>query len=256
MDRPGSARRRWGRAAAAEGRAADRLRRSGVDCRQQAGRPADGAAAATQATSRASRSSWPPICGSRGKRKPLVVHRIDRDTSGLVVFATRRGCAESAEGSVPPPRARACLPRRRLRHPVAGVGHLAGSARLGPGGVDPERDAPARSTRQGRGQRLSGGRALPGARRSSKCGSRPENGTRSGCRPGFAGHTLVGEQRYVYGPDALRPIDFPRQALHAHRLAFRHPVTDQQLSFEAPLPADMAELHRPAFESKPAASGV
>ena len=56
------------------------------------------------------------------------------------------------------------------------------------------------------------------------------------------GHTLVGEQRYVYGPDALRAIDFPRQALHAHRLAFRHPAGDKRLSFEAPLPADMAEL--------------
>jgi 23S rRNA pseudouridine1911/1915/1917 synthase len=56
------------------------------------------------------------------------------------------------------------------------------------------------------------------------------------------GHTLVGERRYVYGPDELRAIDFPRQALHAHRLAFRHPVTDQPLSFEAPLPADMADL--------------
>ena len=29
------------------------------------------------------------------------------------------------------------------------------------------------------------------------------------------GHTLVGEQRYVYGPDDLRFMDFPRQALHA-----------------------------------------
>jgi 23S rRNA pseudouridine1911/1915/1917 synthase len=56
------------------------------------------------------------------------------------------------------------------------------------------------------------------------------------------GHTLVGEQRYVYGPASLRPIDFPRQALHAHRLAFRHPVTGELLSFEAALPSDMTDL--------------
>jgi 23S rRNA-/tRNA-specific pseudouridylate synthase len=37
------------------------------------------------------------------------------------------------------------------------------------------------------------------------------------------GHTLVGEQRYTYGPETLRSIAFPRQALHAHRLAFKHP---------------------------------
>jgi 23S rRNA pseudouridine1911/1915/1917 synthase len=52
----------------------------------------------------------------------------------------------------------------------------------------------------------------------------------------------VGEQRYTFGPEALRSLDFPRQALHAARLAFRHPVSGERLQFEAPLPADMAEL--------------
>jgi 23S rRNA pseudouridine1911/1915/1917 synthase len=56
------------------------------------------------------------------------------------------------------------------------------------------------------------------------------------------GHTLVGEQRYVYGPDDLRSIRFARQALHAHRLAVRHPVDGRPLRFEAPVPADFAEL--------------
>jgi len=56
------------------------------------------------------------------------------------------------------------------------------------------------------------------------------------------GHTLVGEQRYVYGPETLRPIPFPRQALHAWRLAFRHPDDDRALSFEAPLPDDLERL--------------
>src|SRR4029079_11981336 len=35
--------------------------------------------------------------------------------------------------------------------------------------------------------------------------------------------TLGDEKRYVYGPDAIRPIVFARQALHAHRLSFLHP---------------------------------
>jgi 23S rRNA pseudouridine1911/1915/1917 synthase len=52
----------------------------------------------------------------------------------------------------------------------------------------------------------------------------------------------VGEQRYVYGPDELRPLAFKRQALHAARLAFEHPVTGHPLEFEAPLPPDMAAL--------------
>jgi 23S rRNA pseudouridine1911/1915/1917 synthase len=56
------------------------------------------------------------------------------------------------------------------------------------------------------------------------------------------GHTLVGEQRYIYGPDSLRTIRFPRQALHAFRLAFRHPHDDREMRFEAPLPDDLIAL--------------
>jgi len=56
------------------------------------------------------------------------------------------------------------------------------------------------------------------------------------------GHTLVGEQRYVYGPDTLRPIPFPRQALHAYRLAFAHPADGRAMRVEAPLPADLSAL--------------
>ena len=56
------------------------------------------------------------------------------------------------------------------------------------------------------------------------------------------GHTLVGERRYVFGPDELRPIEFPRQALHAYRLAFAHPRDGHPLRFEAPVPEDMKAL--------------
>jgi len=56
------------------------------------------------------------------------------------------------------------------------------------------------------------------------------------------GHTLVGERRYIYGPDTLRTIAFPRQALHAARLAFKHPRDGREMRFEAPMPADMAGL--------------
>ena len=56
------------------------------------------------------------------------------------------------------------------------------------------------------------------------------------------GHTLVGEQRYTFGPDALRPIAFARQALHAYRLAFRHPADERPMRFESPLAADVELL--------------
>ena len=56
------------------------------------------------------------------------------------------------------------------------------------------------------------------------------------------GHTLVGEQRYVFGPDQLRPIPFARHALHAYRLVFRHPEDGRRIELEAPPPADFSEL--------------
>jgi 23S rRNA pseudouridine1911/1915/1917 synthase len=56
------------------------------------------------------------------------------------------------------------------------------------------------------------------------------------------GHMLVGEQRYVLGPDHLRSIAFPRQALHAYRLSLRHPVDGREMQFEAPMPDDFVAL--------------
>ena len=56
------------------------------------------------------------------------------------------------------------------------------------------------------------------------------------------GHTLVGEERYVYGPDTLRTIAFGRQALHAYRLRCQHPADGRTLTFEAPPPHDFTDL--------------
>lgn len=53
-----------------------------------------------------------------------------------------------------------------------------------------------------------------------------------------AGHPLVAD--LVYGGVATRAMQ--RQALHAHRLAFKHPITGVHLQFEAPPPADFSGL--------------
>ena len=56
------------------------------------------------------------------------------------------------------------------------------------------------------------------------------------------GHPLVGDP--VYGTRRMAPgvPAFARQALHAQRLAFVHPVTRRAMSFASPLPADFAAL--------------
>lgn len=66
----------------------------------------------------------------------------------------------------------------------------------------------------------------------------------------YAGHALVGDP--IYGRTRVLPrtfevlgealATFPRQALHAAVLGFRHPVTGALLRFESPLPPDLAEL--------------
>ena len=65
------------------------------------------------------------------------------------------------------------------------------------------------------------------------------------------GHALLGERQYtdglstrIGGPSKRMGLTHPRQALHAHRLAFAHPVDGRKLTFEAPLPDDLLDLLR------------
>ena len=61
------------------------------------------------------------------------------------------------------------------------------------------------------------------------------------------GHALLGDPVYGRPPRGparglLETLDFRRQALHAARLGFTHPVTRAELAFDSPMPADMQEL--------------
>jgi 23S rRNA pseudouridine1911/1915/1917 synthase len=65
------------------------------------------------------------------------------------------------------------------------------------------------------------------------------------------GHGLVGDPVYggrrklsdrALGAAAEVAMAFPRQALHAATLGFVHPVTDEEMRFDSPLPPDMADL--------------
>jgi 23S rRNA pseudouridine1911/1915/1917 synthase len=80
-----------------------------------------------------------------------------------------------------------------------------------------------------------------------------------------SGHPIVGDPVYLrripadarFVPDPLRRalLDFPRQALHAASLGFHHPRTGEMLRFATPLPADMAELVAQLEAGLPAAHG-
>jgi 23S rRNA pseudouridine1911/1915/1917 synthase len=180
---------------------------------------------------------------TRSRRRPFVVHRIDRDTSGLVVFATDAA-------------AQAMLKEQFKRHAAERV-YLAVvyGEPSPPAGVWRDRlvwDARAliqkeTHPRDPRGKdATSHYRVIDARGGASLVEVTLETGRRNQIRiqARLRGHTLVGEQRYVYGPGGLRPIAFPRQALHAARLAFAHPEDGRTLRFEAPLPEDLAELLR------------
>jgi 23S rRNA pseudouridine1911/1915/1917 synthase len=178
---------------------------------------------------------------SRGKRHPLVVHRIDRDTSGVVVFAKEAHAQARLKDQV-----RRREPERVYLAVV--YGHPDPSSGVWRDHLVWDRESLIQKETHPRDPRASEAishyRVLESFAEASLIEVRLRTGRRNQIRlqARLRGHTLVGERRYVYGPEAIRPIPFARQALHAHRLAFLHPVSGQRLTFESPLPDDMREL--------------
>jgi len=176
-----------------------------------------------------------------GKRRPFVVHRIDQDTSGLVVFAK-----DAASQS----RLKAQFKRREPERVYLAVVHghpSPASGRWRDHLVWDEKALIQKQThpRDPRAQEaISDYRIVERFRDASLVEVRLHSGRRNQIRiqARLRGHTLVGEKRYTYGPEGLRPIQFERHALHAWRLAFDHPVDGRRLRFEATPPADFAAL--------------
>ena len=178
---------------------------------------------------------------ARGRRRPFVVHRIDRDTSGLVLFAK----SERAQ-LVLKEQFKRHEPQRIYRASVYGVptpeagtwhDHLVWDTKA----LIQKETSP----RDPRGKEaISHYQVLERLAGASLVEVRLVTGKRNQIRiqARLRGHTLVGERRYIYGPDELRPIAFPRQALHAQHLTFRHPDDGREMAFEVPMPADLTAL--------------
>ncbi|OFV90080.1 MAG: hypothetical protein A3G76_07355 [Acidobacteria bacterium RIFCSPLOWO2_12_FULL_65_11] len=173
--------------------------------------------------------------------RPFVVHRIDRDTSGVVLFAKHAAAQVQLKEQF-----LRREPERTYRAIV--YGHptpLSGTWRDHL--VWDDRALIQRKThpRDPRGKEaVSEYRTVERYRDASLIEVRLVTGKRNQIRiqAGLRGHMLVGERRYVSGPERLRQIRFPRQALHACRLALRHPVAGRPLSIEAPMPDDLTAL--------------
>ncbi len=208
------------------------------------------------------------LSGVGGEKRPGVVHRIDKDTTGLLVVAksdkAHHGLAAQFERhSV----------ERHYKALVHGVPDRADPRLKGVKGVSFEaggivkittRLARHKTDRQKQAVVWGGGRhAVTRARVEARFGTPAvaalvdcwlETGRTHQIRVhmAHAGHGLIGDQTYggrrrlsekAVGAEAAEAARaFPRQALHAATLGFTHPISGEAMRFEAPLPADMAGL--------------
>ena len=183
------------------------------------------------------------LSGIGGVARPGIVHRIDKDTSGLLVVAktdvSHEGLAKQfAAHSID----------RRYLAIVTGV------PRLSEGTVDAPLARSAANRKKiaivegNRGKRaVTHWKRVKPLRDASLVECRLETGRTHQVRVHMAsiGYPLLGDP--VYGRSKthgklLKELQFHRQALHAAELGFTHPVTKHRLSFSSAMPPDMQEL--------------
>lgn len=180
---------------------------------------------------------------SKGKRRPLVVHRIDRDTSGLVVFAT-----DARPQAVLREQFRSHEPERVYLAIVRGTPSPASGSWRDRLAWDHARLMQT-ATRAGdpRGSEgLCHYRVVESLGDAALIEVRLVTGKRNQIRlqASLRGHPLFGERQYVSDDLVGGRVTCLRQALHAAKLSFTHPTSGRLLTFEAPLPPDMVVLLR------------
>ena len=208
------------------------------------------------------------LSGIGGVRRPGIVHRLDRDTTGVMVVAKndlahRHLAAQFADHGLTGPLERA-YQAIVWGKPQGLKGTI--NANLGRG-----RDRTRRAVRKDDGDDVRHAvthylvteryeENPDGSCAGSMVECRLETGRTHQIRVHMAhiGHPLVGDAEYGGAfrtkanrlPDTVRETvnAFPRQALHAFLLVFEHPASGETMRFEAPLPPDMEEL-RLAFAS-------
>ena len=184
------------------------------------------------------------LSGIGGVARPGIVHRIDKDTSGLLVVAksdvAHEGLARQFEDH--------SIERAYLAlvagNPMPPAGTVTGS--IGRSNTNRKKMA---LVSEGRGKHaVTHYATLERFGLAALVECRLETGRTHQVRVHMTslGHPLLGDPAYGRTPPKLKPLlaehAFERQALHAKVLGFFHPVTGVLLRFESPLPADMAGL--------------
>ena len=181
-----------------------------------------------------------------------LIHRLDKDTSGVMVVAANDSSQKTLVAAM--------SERRVERHYLAvAEGRMIADQRVDLAlGRDP-RNRLRQAVRADGRPAVTHFSVRKRYAAHTLLAARLETGRTHQVRVHAAasGHPLVGDRRYgargivppqADGSAAEVVRGFPRQALHAHRLAFEHPASGEAMAFESPLPDDLAELLR-ALES-------
>ena len=186
------------------------------------------------------------LSGIGGVARPGIVHRIDKDTSGLLVVAK----SDAAHEGLARQFADHSITRRYLAvcggHPLTLEGKIVG--RIGRSDANRKKMAVLPDHSKRGKHAVTHYRMLEKLRDCALIECRLETGRTHQVRVHCAsiGHALLGDPLYGRTPASLRSIlkdlEFERQALHAAKLGFDHPVLGDYREFAADLPADMQEL--------------
>jgi 23S rRNA pseudouridine1911/1915/1917 synthase len=202
----------------------------------------------------------PTLKGIGGVARPGIVHRLDKDTSGLIVVAKNERAMRSLAKQFAAHAVERVYNAAVWGSPRGAIGHVEGN--LGRNPFDRKRMAVLRGA--GKPARTNY-RVLERFGESAQTGEkafaallecRLETGRTHQIRVHLAhiGHPLIGDATYGRARKAPRPRSddektafeaataFPRQALHAGVLGFFHPTRQARMRFESPWPADFVNL--------------
>ncbi len=192
------------------------------------------------------------LTGIGGERRPGIVHRLDKDTSGVMV---------AAKSEITHARLSAAFAARDLDREYQGLcwglpNPPAGCIEAAIGRDPRDRKRMAVVTRAGKPALTNYKTVMNFMGAAALLSLRLGTGRTHQIRVHLAhnNHPLIGDPVYLrrrpaaaaWLPEPARgaALDFPRQALHARLLGFSHPVTGAALRFEAPPPADFLTLQQ------------
>lgn len=200
------------------------------------------------------------LSGIGGVRRPGIVHRLDKDTSGLLVVAKTDAAHAGLSATFADHGRSGSLVRAYLAF-VWGVPDRATGTISSDLGRDPHNRLKVAVVKSGRPAVTHWSVARRFRDSASLLRCRLETGRTHQIRVHMTelGHAIIGDPVYgthlrtkamrLSGEARQRALSLPRQALHAATLGFAHPVTGEPLLFQSPLPADLAAL-QDALESK------